>query len=132
MELETHDDYFQAELVTGIEGATRIGFSLPVEPSESCACKFATAVLLLRTCRAVRGVRATWNSCEQNDPYRFESAWAELPTPSDLNHALAGLSLAARLCSAETQALQQESIANSFLVLQGRSLKEISAIASTE
>lgn len=130
--LEAHDNYYQAELTARADGSTRLGFSLSIDPSNLFACKLASAVLLLRTCRAVRGVRAAWSSFQQDDPYRFEVTWDELPTSSDLAHALAGLSLAARLCGAETQALQQEVIAQRFLTFQGWSLKELSATASIQ
>ena len=131
LELEARKDFFQAELVTEVEGATRIEFTLPFEPSGSGVCDLATAALLLRTCHIVRGVRATWKPGETSSLYCFEATWDELPAPSELKRALVGLSLAARLCCDELRALQQDSIANRFLKLQGWSLKQHSEIVST-
>jgi hypothetical protein len=67
------------------------------------ACRRAIALLLLRTGSVVRCIRATL--AEASDELGFEVRTAGAPGIGDVGHALASLSLAARISAAEVEAL---------------------------
>lgn len=121
VELETGSDLYQQALVEQTPRGWRLTAELIEWREAAPESRRALAVLLLRACGAVRLIRA---AARQQSQLR---AWLEVcypspPTPAELNHALAALSVACRWCAREAAALEDPALAQAYLQVQGLGL----------
>jgi hypothetical protein len=117
VELETGDDFRQA-LVERRKGKIRTWVELARAESFEGECRHALAVLLLRSAAAVRFARAATRKESDGLAAGFEVLLDAQPSPTDLNHALASLSVACRVCAREAAELEDPELASSYLHLQ--------------
>jgi hypothetical protein len=79
-------------------------------------CQEALGLLLLRSSAVVRMARAAVEAGESGAGARFEAVFADAPSPQELAHALAALSVAWRLAGREAGVLaNDEAIARQYL-----------------
>lgn len=83
----------------------------------------ALGLFLLTACGVVRMARASIVESEASTVARFEVRFAD-PSPAELGHALAALSVAANLCGREAQCFEDKQVAEIYLMANGRTRSE--------
>ncbi len=120
IELDVPDAFCQALVQPKGEGGLRLRVELATVPSACTTGRHAASALLLHASHLVRMARATARTAEGAIVYGWEISLDRVARAREVQHALAALSVACRLCAREIQLLgQDESLARKFLVVRG-------------
>jgi hypothetical protein len=105
VDLAVPDGFFQAEIESR-RGRTRLAASISSVANTPDTCRRALSALLLRAAGAVRMARPALPAGE--GPPRIEVVLAGALTATEIDHALAALAVACRLCGREAALLQDD------------------------
>lgn len=119
LELDSGDSLRQAILQNEANGSVRVSVGLVSCGSWPVQNRYALGALLLTAAGVVRFARPVAEQSDGQVTVGFEIKFATAPSPVELGHALASLSVACQLCSRETAAMQDEVIANQYLKIRG-------------
>ena len=117
VDLEVQGSFAQA-LMENQDGVVVSHLEAARFESLSAAQRAALGSFLLAVCGAVRMVRASVVETESTAVVRFEVRFAA-PSPSELDHALAALSVAANLYGREAQCFENKQVAEIFRMANG-------------
>ena len=117
--LRGDDRFEQAVLDINESGAVRAYAELGSATNDSEPSRIATGVLLLRAARWLRLARPIARSEDGTTVFGWQGVIDPPVVAGDLSNMLAALSVACQVSNREIRALQEESIARSFLELQG-------------
>lgn len=115
-DLDVPGGFEQAVLWVDRAGRVSLGFELPpAEVPLSNASRRATGLLLLEANWVIRMARASARLWNERLVYQWAVVWNEVPAATELQHALAALSIACRLTAGEACALHSERVARAYL-----------------
>lgn len=117
--LRGDDRFEQAVLEINESGAVQAYVELGSATSASVPARIATSVLLLRAARWLRLARPIARSEDGTTVFAWQGVIHPPLAAGDLSNMLAALSVACQVSNREVRSLQEESIARSFLELQG-------------
>jgi hypothetical protein len=125
VDLDVPGAFHQAIVEERSDGLSAAVDLVTVDPSQSPDCCHAVGVMHLELssiiCMARPAAAATNVGSEARLKAGVEVVFASRPTPRELDHGLAALSIACRLAAAETTVLHQdERTARAYLALRGR------------
>ena len=112
------------QAVVEIEASGRVTISTELSSCDGntpSKCRQALGLLLLQACGVVRMARAAAHVSNGQTTARFEVAFDSSPSATEMEHGLAALSMACRLCAQEADLIgSDERIAREYLARWGR------------
>ena len=119
-ELDVAGSFYQAVARSSGANGLRLAVDLGGEPELDGARRRALSVVLLHAAHCVRMARPTVRTLDGMTAYGWEVVLDHVGSVRDVEHALAALSVACRLCGREVLALEQDDcLARSYLALRG-------------
>jgi hypothetical protein len=117
VELRAPDAYGVARVEGRANGAVRVSIDVVNEgDAPSPVCQAALAALMVGVNDVVRFVRVVAPPSEDKTNFRIEVVFVTPPSATELDHALAALSVAWGMCSSETEVLlRDEVVARAYL-----------------
>jgi hypothetical protein len=111
---------FSQAVVEASCGRCRASVGLQTGPGPSARARQALGLLLLTLTGTLKMVKASVNGSGEKETPTLEVSFPGHPTPVELNHALAALSIACAEVGAEARVLNSEEIAEAYLAARGR------------
>ena len=122
-DLSAREGFYQAIARKRSRRGLSVSVDLATGSDRSPISQRALSLLLLKASHCVRGVRAAVETHAGASEIRFETVYPTQPALIEFEHTLAALAVACDLCGAETAALQDEAIAESYLRFQGSAVR---------